>query len=362
MSRRARDWAYQVLAGRKLPPGAAYLLLVLADIHNPKYGCFPSQAVLCERLHMPERTLRWNLDVLIRAGLLRVRYTRRGGREYLLNLDSNPPEMGQNLPITAAMDCRSHRQSVADLPPEEQGGIGNGLPILLNPVTQSSGESGNLIVSFATHGNSSSPKSPLTGACGEEGKPEVPETTGVSEVAPPPLQPDALENPMKASDIVAKAMQPKSEAEALADFTKKKPVTGATLGRLWLALHALYFPKYTLAELSRKDRKQLLLSHKLCPEEFAPALALAIRDWTAFTAYVRMHKGSKTSPSVPSITYVQAYVQLLVAYRRFMVKVEAAQPVQPDAKLVEEKPLTKSTPVVQHDPLPTPEELDKLFG
>lgn len=68
MSHRATNWAFDQ---RGLKPSAKVVLLVLADCHNPEYGCFPTQAFLADACEMNRDTVNVQLALLEERGLIR---------------------------------------------------------------------------------------------------------------------------------------------------------------------------------------------------------------------------------------------------------------------------------------------------
>jgi len=82
MSHAATNWA---ITRRGLKPAARIVLWHLADCHNPKLGCFPSQEWLAEACEMSRSTVNLHLEKLEEAGLIR----RAAGR---------CPETGKQLP------------------------------------------------------------------------------------------------------------------------------------------------------------------------------------------------------------------------------------------------------------------------
>lgn len=82
MSHAATNWA---ITRRGLKPAARIVLWHLADCHNPKLGCFPSQEWLADACEMSRSTINLHLEKLEEAGLIR----RSAGR---------CPETGKQLP------------------------------------------------------------------------------------------------------------------------------------------------------------------------------------------------------------------------------------------------------------------------
>lgn len=68
MSHVATNWAF---SQRGLKPSAKIILLVLADCHNPAYGCFPTQAFLADACEMNRDTVNVQLALLEEQGLIR---------------------------------------------------------------------------------------------------------------------------------------------------------------------------------------------------------------------------------------------------------------------------------------------------
>lgn len=68
MSHVATNWAF---SQRGLKPSAKIILLVLADCHNPAYGCFPTQAFLADACEMNRDTVNVQLAHLEEKGLIR---------------------------------------------------------------------------------------------------------------------------------------------------------------------------------------------------------------------------------------------------------------------------------------------------
>lgn len=68
MSHRATNWAIQQ---RGLKPATRIVLWLLADRHNPDYGCFPSQALLAHDAEMSRSSVNNHLKKLEEVGLIR---------------------------------------------------------------------------------------------------------------------------------------------------------------------------------------------------------------------------------------------------------------------------------------------------
>lgn len=68
MSHAATNWA---ITRRGLKPAARIVLWHLADCHNPKLGCFPSQEWLADACEMSRSTVNLHLEKLEEAGLIR---------------------------------------------------------------------------------------------------------------------------------------------------------------------------------------------------------------------------------------------------------------------------------------------------
>ncbi|WP_313349912.1 helix-turn-helix domain-containing protein [Paracoccus sp. (in: a-proteobacteria)] len=67
MSHEATNWAF----GQRGVGTAKLVLLVLADCHNPVYGCFPSQAYLADKCEISRDTVNEHLRLLEGRGLIR---------------------------------------------------------------------------------------------------------------------------------------------------------------------------------------------------------------------------------------------------------------------------------------------------
>lgn len=67
MSHKATNWAFEQ---RGLKSTAWRLLAVLADCHNPSYGCFPKQTTLSDRTELDRSTVNRQLDLLEKKGLI----------------------------------------------------------------------------------------------------------------------------------------------------------------------------------------------------------------------------------------------------------------------------------------------------
>lgn len=109
MSHVATNWAF---TQRGLKPATKLVLLVLADCHNPAYGCFPSQAFLAHECEMSRAGVNVHLDHLEQLGLIiRVRTfdaetKRRKSTRYRLAFeadfkDENATEAGADDPEKA---------------------------------------------------------------------------------------------------------------------------------------------------------------------------------------------------------------------------------------------------------------------
>ncbi len=68
MSHQATNWAFQQ---RGLEAATWRVLIILADRHNPDFGCFPSQNRIAADAEMSRSSLNVHLDKLERAGLIR---------------------------------------------------------------------------------------------------------------------------------------------------------------------------------------------------------------------------------------------------------------------------------------------------
>lgn len=68
MSHQATNWAFQQ---RGLEAATWRVLIILADRHNPDFGCFPSQSRIAADAEMSRSSLNVHLDKLERAGLIR---------------------------------------------------------------------------------------------------------------------------------------------------------------------------------------------------------------------------------------------------------------------------------------------------
>lgn len=68
MSHQATNWAFQQ---RGLEAATWRVLVMLADRHNPDYGCFPSQNQIPSDAEMSRSSLNVHLEKLERAGLIR---------------------------------------------------------------------------------------------------------------------------------------------------------------------------------------------------------------------------------------------------------------------------------------------------
>lgn len=77
MSHKATNWAFQQ---RGLDAATWRVLVMLADRHNPDYGCFPSQNQIAADAEIGRSTLNRHLDKLEQAGLIR--------RERRIDLDT----------------------------------------------------------------------------------------------------------------------------------------------------------------------------------------------------------------------------------------------------------------------------------
>lgn len=68
MSHQATNWAFQQ---RGLEAATWRVLIILADRHNPDFGCFPSQSRIAADAEMSRSSLNVHLGKLERAGLIR---------------------------------------------------------------------------------------------------------------------------------------------------------------------------------------------------------------------------------------------------------------------------------------------------
>ena len=68
MSHQATNWAFQQ---RGLEAATWRVLIILADRHNPDFGCFPSQNRIAADAEMSRSSLNVHLYKLERAGLIR---------------------------------------------------------------------------------------------------------------------------------------------------------------------------------------------------------------------------------------------------------------------------------------------------
>lgn len=68
MSFKATAWAWEQTG---LKPSPKMVLLCLADCHNPRHGCFPSQAYIADQCEMDRATVNRHLKSLEERGLIR---------------------------------------------------------------------------------------------------------------------------------------------------------------------------------------------------------------------------------------------------------------------------------------------------
>ncbi len=81
MSHAATKWAFdQPELYRDMKPSEWAVLMVLADCHNPIYGCFPSQEHICSKTNLTERAVRDQLARLRERGLINWDMHRENGR------------------------------------------------------------------------------------------------------------------------------------------------------------------------------------------------------------------------------------------------------------------------------------------
>lgn len=124
MSHEATKWAFdQPEAFPDMKPGEWAVLVVLANCHNPVFGCFPSQAYLARKTNLKERAVRDQLVRLRERGLIDWEETRdeghRGSNRYALAFedDFQPAKIagratGKKLQEQPAKNDTSNRQNL----------------------------------------------------------------------------------------------------------------------------------------------------------------------------------------------------------------------------------------------------------
>ena len=81
MSHAATKWAFdQPEQHGDMKPSEWAVLMVLADCHNPIYGCFPSQDYICQKTNLRERAVRDQLARLRERGLIDWDMARENGK------------------------------------------------------------------------------------------------------------------------------------------------------------------------------------------------------------------------------------------------------------------------------------------
>lgn len=351
MSREARDWVYRVMERGVVPLSTLAVLFALADHHNPKYGCFPSQKKLCTRLGVSMSTLHHHLKILKGAGLIDIRKRRRG-IEYVLNTsDISEP----TLPI--------YEKS----PAKNQGDTSDISELHLNPVIP---DSENPVRDWFRIRETDLPCGVPEGES-EEKKPEPePNFLGAQEGSVTGKELPVSENevaPVKVEEIVAKQMKPKTEAEILAKVEKAKQspkgITPTVLGHLWRDLHGLYLPEYTMAGITHVQMKQLAQAAKAAGAEFVPALVLVLKDWESFCLHCQSLKVFPAAKPMPETQFVLKNIQIVVLFYRENLMVQSAalsKPAKKVAKVVEADALPAEQPVPEHRPA-TLEEAEAIL-
>ena len=129
MSHAATNWAIQQ---RGLKPATKIVLWHLCDRHNPDNGCFPSLDRLAADCEMSRRSVQDHINILCRAGLVRVeKMPRRSGKlplnRYILGFEFN---LGQNLPKAKSALGKSASSPLAN----SRSHLGQNLPT--NPVRE----------------------------------------------------------------------------------------------------------------------------------------------------------------------------------------------------------------------------------
>jgi len=124
MSHAATKWAFdQPQIHRDMKPSEWAVLMVLADCHNPIYGCFPSQDYICDNTNLKERSVREQLNRLRERGLINWDAARengkRGSNRYKLAFEDEfqPAEnagssTGENVPEQPADSDSFNRQNM----------------------------------------------------------------------------------------------------------------------------------------------------------------------------------------------------------------------------------------------------------
>ncbi len=86
---------------RKLTVGqplAKYILLYLADCHNPKFGCFPSQVTIAADLELSVQSVRRHLLYLEKKGFIKRTFSQESGRIQRTNYDLLIPTESRDTP------------------------------------------------------------------------------------------------------------------------------------------------------------------------------------------------------------------------------------------------------------------------
>ena len=307
MSRVAVHWALQATEGGQLPPTAALLLIVLADYHTHKRGCFPSQERLSKRLGVTERHLRQMLRVLVEAGLVKIRAL---GRRNFYELQ------------------------MAEQPKKEVKNTGSIVPVFANLCSNT----GSIVpVNSGSIVPVSTPKTPQYrkyssgGVNREDGSKK---NRGVltskkvfEQETPMPNLEDVLREHEKSLE--------RSPEEVLTAFTAERTrrrgeVTPKMLTDLWRDLVAVHHKRTMTLAATTADMAQMHKAYKLAGEPFLEALPMVIRDWAWFTRFVRDATGSKSPCTIPQIRYVLGHVQSVVQYAEQAKRAEAAmEPAEP---------------------------------
>lgn len=122
MSHAATKWAFdQPELHADMKPSEWAVLMVLADCHNPVYGCFPSQEFICRKTNLAERAVRDQLGKLRDRGLIdwdeAREKGRRGANRYRLAFEGDfgpAPEGGD--------EGREEPREEAEKPPANSAG------------------------------------------------------------------------------------------------------------------------------------------------------------------------------------------------------------------------------------------------
>jgi len=315
MSYKAMDWAVKVVGQVNMPPTASLVLIMLAHHHNPTHGCFPSQKALSEALRLPERTVRHNLKLLARAGLIKVRARGRNNR-YELCFDwgksGHPlPPISENIFVNSGNQWPVATGNPLPVTPLKSVNTGNPLPLELTGNSESYFLTGKGKVPDASH--SGTKGDPPKGNPESEKNPEPDQNPN-----PEPENPEA----MKVEDAIKAKMTPKSLAEVLKIYSdakaKKQVVTGGLLARTWKHLHELYRPALKMTLPTKGMMAQLKQAHDLAGEDFVPALAHVIEHWDDFVNFLRNYYdvSFKSFPMVPSVGIVLQYIQPVMQFHQ----------------------------------------------